>query len=96
MTDSHAVEITDVVWKGLRCKVVVDGQVSGLIVDIRTKPGDSASSIVVSQKPLKEDGTASVVVENDELEGVEATLVLLDSSGALIAQISTAIGGGNK
>jgi hypothetical protein len=27
---------------------------------------------------------------------VEATLVLLDSSGALIAQISTAIGGGNK
>ena len=96
MTDSSAVEITDVVWKGLRCKVVVDGQVAGLLVDIRTKPGDSASSIVVSQKPLKEDGTASVVVENEELVGVEATLVLLDSSGALIAQISTAIGRGEK
>ena len=96
MTNSYAVEITDVVWKGLRCKVVVDGSVSGLFVDIRTKPGDSSSSVVVGQKPLKDDGTASVVVENDDLEGTAATLVLLDISGVLIAQIPTTIGGGSK
>ena len=96
MTNSSAIEITDVAWKGLRCKVFIDGQVSGLFVDIRTKPGAASSSVVVSQKPLKNDGTASVVVEDDELEGAAATLVVLDSSGTLITQIPTVIGGCEK
>jgi len=93
---ASSVEFTDVVWKGLRCTVAVDGSFSGLSLDIRIQAGDSLSSVVLGVKPLKDNGTASVVVENEELEGHEATLVLLDENGALVAQIATVIGGGKK
>ncbi|MFZ5766272.1 MAG: BREX-1 system phosphatase PglZ type B [Thermodesulfobacteriota bacterium] len=92
--ESKFFEITDVVWKGLRCTVAVDGNYPGLSVDIRAQAGNAKSSIVVGVKPLKDNGTASVVVEDEDLEGSEATLVFLDAKGILIAQIATIIGGG--
>lgn len=90
------VEVTDIVWKGLRCTIVVEGQGAGLSVDIRTQPGDASSSVVVSTKAIKENGTASVVVENEELEGTDATVVIMSMKGELVAQIATVIGGGLK
>jgi hypothetical protein len=36
-----------------------------------------------------------VVVENEDLEGRAATLVLLDAQGGLVAQAATVIGGGD-
>ena len=50
---------------------------------------------VVGSKPLKDNGTASVVVEDEDMEGREATVVLIDANGSLVAQIATVIGGGN-
>lgn len=35
--------VTDVVWKGLRCTVAVDGSFMGLSLDIRQQPGDASS-----------------------------------------------------
>jgi hypothetical protein len=64
------------------------------VLDIRTQAGDPASSVVVSVKPLKDNGTASVVVENEELQGRAAFLVLLSASGELVAEANTVIGGG--
>lgn len=93
---SVSIEISDVVWKGLRCMVAVDGNFSGLSLDIRMQAGDSLSSVVLGVKQLKNNGTASVVVENEELEGCDATLVLLDADGALVTQIATVIGGGKE
>ena len=90
-----SVEFTDVVWKGLRCTVAVDGQYANLSLDIRTQAGNPASSVVMSVKPLKDDGTGSVIVEDDGLEGCEATVVLIDANGSLVAQIATVIGGGH-
>jgi hypothetical protein len=84
-----------VVWKGLRCTVAVDGTFSGLLLDVRSEAGNSSSSMVVGCKAFKENGTASVVVEDEEMEGREATVVLIDSNGSLVAQIATVIGGGN-
>ncbi len=89
-----SVEFTDVVWKGLRCTVVVDGDSSGLSLDIRRQAGNSASSVVVGVKPFKDSGKASVVVEDDDMEGREAIVVLIDEKGSLVAQMSTVIGGG--
>lgn len=88
-----SVEFTDVVWKGLRCTIAVDGSYSGLSLDVRARAGDISSSIVVSAKSFKDNGTASVVVEDEELEGSEATIVLIDETGSLVAQIKTTIGG---
>jgi hypothetical protein len=88
-------EVTDIAWKGLRCTVAVDGQYANLSADIRTHAGDPSSSVVVSIKPLKDNGTASVVVENEDLQGREAFLVLLAVSGELVAEEKTVIGGGH-
>ena len=88
------VDFTDVSWKGLRCKIAVDGQYEDISVDIRTQAGNPASSVVMNIKPInKKDGTASVVVENEELQGHDAFLVLLNTSGRLVAEIKTVIGG---
>lgn len=94
VSSTQVAEVTDIAWKGLRCTVGVDGQYANLSLDIRTQAGDPASSIVVSVKQLKDNGTASVVVENEELQGREAFLVLVDAAGELVAAASTVIGGG--
>lgn len=86
-------EITDVVWKGLRCTVAVDGDYADLRIDIRTEAGNVAASVVLSIKSFKANGTSSVVVEDEELEGKDAFLVLIDEAGNLVAQAATVIGG---
>jgi hypothetical protein len=45
---------------------------------------------------MKGNGTASVIVENEDLEGQEATIVIIDPEGALVTQIATVIGGGKS
>ena len=87
------VEITDVVWTGLRCKVALGGDFMGLMVDIRKQPGDPTSSLALNTKEVKETGIASIVVEDDDLEGVKAMLVVLNAEGHVVAQQSTVIGG---
>lgn len=97
VSKSHSatsIKFTDIAWMGMRCTIAVEGQFSGLSLDVRLQPGNASSSVVVSVKPLKDNGTASVVVENEELEGREATAVLLDATGNLVAEVRTAIGGG--
>jgi len=86
------VHITDVSWKGLRCKVAAEGQVPGLSLDLRTQPGNPSSSVIMGVKPFKDDGTCSVVVENDELEGQEVAIVIIDDSGQLVGEDKTIIG----
>ena len=73
----------------------MEGEFSGLSLDIRSQAGKSSSSIVVSCKPLKNNGTASVVIEDEDIEGLEATVVLIDTNGSLVAQTVTIIGGGD-
>lgn len=91
-----SVEITDVSWKGMRCTVAVDGDFSELDLDIRLEPANKKSSAVLSVKPLKTNGTASVVVEDEDLEGKHATVVLVDKQDGLVAQVETVIGGQSK
>jgi len=95
-TSRIAPEIIDVVWKGLRCTVTVDGVFENLSLDIRTQPGDSASSVVLAVNQIRKNRVASVVVENEDLEGVEATIVIIDQKNELVTQINTIIGGGMR
>jgi hypothetical protein len=86
------VEICNVVWKGLRCKVAIEGKAANLFLDIRTHPGNSSTSLVMGLKTFKEEGTSSVVVKDDDLEGQEATIVVIDGEDRLVAQCTTVIG----
>jgi hypothetical protein len=47
-SDVISVEITDIVWKGLRCTIVTDGNFTGLACDIRLQAGDPSTSAVVN------------------------------------------------
>jgi hypothetical protein len=79
-----AATITDVGWKGMRCSIAVEGDVSGLVADIRTHAGRSGSSLVVTPKEFKANGVVSLVVEEVDLAGTQAVIVVLDAQGALI------------
>lgn len=91
--NSNTVELTDIVWKGLRCTVAVDGEFTDLKVDIRIESGNSESSVVLSKKSFKSNGTSSVVIEDEDMEAKKAYVVLLDVSGNLVKQQATVIGG---
>jgi hypothetical protein len=94
--NAAAVEITDIVWKGMRCKLAAEGETDGLFMDIRKQPGNPETSLVMGVKPVKKDGTASVVVEDDALDGTAGFIVLMDKEGGLAAQVETVIGGGKQ
>lgn len=83
----------DVVWRGLRCTIKIDSSVAGMSLDIREEAGNPLTTLVSETKPVGPDGTASVVVEDEDLQGKAATIVLLDEHGSLIAQSVTTIGG---
>lgn len=85
------IQIQDVVWNGMRCKVAIEGYALGLRLDIRTHAGNQSSSVTMSERPFREDGTASVVVDDETLAGHEATIVILDSQGTLVGQRNTVI-----
>lgn len=91
----QGVQITDLAWKGLRCTVVVEGEADGLQLDVRQHAADAASSVAVGAKtkPFKAGGKASVVVEDDELEGETVQSVVLNNDGQVVAQESTIVGG---
>lgn len=89
-------EINDIIWKGLRCSVAAGGNLSGLMVDIRTMAGNPSSSVVLSPKAFKENGISSLVVENEGLEGSNATIVIVNENKEILMQFDTVIGGGMK
>ena len=84
--------ITAVSWVGFRCRVRIDQTQQGLTVDLRTQVGNANSSLSKA-RPVDSNGAASLLVDDDELEGTTAAIVVLDAGGHVIAQQSTIIGG---
>jgi len=87
------IQITDIMWKGMRCKIAVEGTYSGLKVDIRLKPALDDSSIVMGVKALNEEGITSLVVDDDTQEGKAAYIVFLNSKNNVVYQTATVVGG---
>ena len=87
-----ATKVVDVSWAGLRCRVRIDSGQTGLSVDLRTKVNDPISS-VSKLRPVDANGSASLLVADDELEGTPVAVVVLDASGHVITKEPTIIGG---
>jgi len=85
--------ISDVAWKGLRCTAVLDPEMAGLRLDLRTHAGDAGTSVSANPKPFKTGGTASVVVPDEDLEGQEIQVVAIDENDRVMAQCKTKVGG---
>ncbi|WP_448674471.1 BREX-1 system phosphatase PglZ type B [Pseudoxanthomonas mexicana] len=86
------VRLGDVGWKGLRLSVSLETPVAEVSADVRREAGDPGSSIVVARKKFSAHGTCSLIVENEDLEGKTAWLVVLDAEGVLLAQEQVTIG----
>ena len=89
------VTISEVTWRGLRCRVLVAGACSGLRVDLRTKPAVADSSLAGGGKAVGDDGKVSLVVEDDSAEGMVAVVVVISSGGAVVSKTTTTVGGEN-
>ncbi len=87
------VRIIDHQWKGLRCKVIIEGHAKGIRADIRTKPAMAESTVANMGKEFEDTSSLSLVVEDDGLIGTAATLVLVDLEGSVLAKVLTTIGG---
>ncbi len=90
-----SVSIESVKWVGLRLVVKLAGDMTGVVVDVRTKAADSTSSVLVEPGQTKapdETGTISLPVEGDNRLG-EAALVVVLKAGAVVAKRPVTIGG---
>ena len=83
--------ITAISWRGMRCRVSVDTKTRNLSVDLRLNWKQAGSSIAES-KPLAEDGTASLVVSDDNHESAAVSVVVVGESGQVLDYKPTTVG----
>jgi hypothetical protein len=86
--------ITEISWRGMRCRVAVETNAAGLRVELRRslKQADPDAQRIAMTKELGSNGQASLAVERDEYEGTAAMAVILDSTGRVIDYRATTIG----
>jgi hypothetical protein len=91
----QSVEIESAQWKGLRLRVQLKGGLAGTVLDIRTKPADAGSSVLDPERrglAPGEDGSAALLVTDEEHEGHAAVLVVI-REGQVVAKQAVTIGG---
>lgn len=84
--------ITELNWRGMRCRVAVKSNAAGLQVDLRLNWKQAASSIAASPKELGKNGEASLAVSDDKHEGAAASVVVSDASGRVLDYKPTTVG----
>jgi hypothetical protein len=92
--NSSQIIITGTRWRGLTCQISIEPNAEGLYADIRKQPDNSKSSIGLSNtgKLIKPDGTVTIIVPDEDLEGKSVYIVIIDNAGAVLAQRGTVIG----
>ena len=78
-------------WRGLRCRVQIQGVSTGLKIDLRQN-WKQAKSLAAAAKEVDAQGVGSLAVRDDSLEGSAASVVLLDAAGQVIDHQPTTIG----
>ena len=86
------VTITAVKWNRQRCQVTISGSQPGLKADLRTNAANPHSSLAHEVKEVSGQGKVSLVVPDENRAGDAVIVVVLDSSGQVLAQRSTAVG----
>ena len=86
------VVVTDVSWVGMRCRIHVQGDEAGLRVQLRTRVND-ATTAFSEARDVGKSGDVSLLVEDEDQEGISAAVVVLDSSGRSVSQMPTIVGG---
>lgn len=90
--EATSATITEVSWRGMRCRVAVRTNSQGLSADLRLNFKQPTSSIAASAKELAPNGEASLAVWDDKHEGAAASVVVLDASGRVLDYKPTTVG----
>jgi hypothetical protein len=85
--------ITDVQWRGMRCRVKVKTNDPSLRVDLRTNYKNPATSVVAAVKEVGPAGEVSLAVEKDMYEGASAAVVVVNGKNDVLHSVNTRIGG---
>lgn len=80
-------------WRGLRAQVKATGAPDGAVIDLRRKAGAAETSLLGAPVAVPEDGTARLLVEDDDAIETPAFLVLVDRHAAVVAEQTVIIGG---
>ncbi|MCY3820568.1 MAG: BREX-1 system phosphatase PglZ type B [Gammaproteobacteria bacterium] len=86
------VTIEAISWAGMRCRVHVDGDGTGLRIELRTRVNDDATALGEA-RVVDSVGNASLLVEDEDREGTSAVVVALDVDGQPVTQMPTIVGG---
>ena len=84
--------IKEINWRGMRCRVSVDTNASGISADLRLNWKQAESSIAAASKELTETGEASLAVSDDSHEGAAASVVVFDRTGRVLDYKPTTVG----
>lgn len=87
-----AVQITEVLWQRLRCRVTVEPSLEGLRIDLRTKVTIPDSTLVAAPKETDSNGQASLLIPDEDHVGMAASIVVLDKAGNVLTKQATTIG----
>jgi hypothetical protein len=90
---AQTVAVAEATWRGLRCAARIVGAGPDMLVDLRTKAGDPATSLVGVARPPQDDGSVSLLVVDDDQLGAAALIVVLAADGTVLAQAPTVVGG---
>jgi hypothetical protein len=81
-------------WRGLRCTVTLRPPQTGYELDLRLQPGDESTSIIRTRKAFNDSGTVAVLVENEDYEGKQVFVVVIDETTVkTVTQREITVGG---
>lgn len=86
-------KIASVEWKGLRCRVKVEGAPVGSRLDLREKVADAQSTLADKVVPLKDDGSGALLAREDGDAGKAAFVVLIGPDDQVCGKAQTVVGG---
>jgi hypothetical protein len=91
---SGAARLVDAKWTGAKCRVTIEGNCTGVRVDVRTSQTDPSTSLLTDKQAREttSDGKVTVFLEEDSDIGKDAVIVLLDVSSQVIDTLSTVLG----
>jgi len=85
-------DITKTKWRGLSFVVEFASLPDGAQVDLRMSAGDPDSSIAELGRITGGSGKVILLVEDEDLEGQQARLVVVKNDGAILIQRATTVG----
>jgi hypothetical protein len=91
--ESVSATITDIQWRGMRCRIKVKTNDPTVSVDLRLNYKQPDTSVVAAVKEVGTSGEVSLAVKDDKFEGSSAAVVVVNGNNTVLHSVQTRIGG---